>query len=99
MFNAHRSRTVGSCSDIEGVWVRIDHAVKRRATLAMTGGAVSRDSCVLEGDNGHTVQGYDAEDEDDGQSHDNDGVNLETGGLISVQPWNLLLALVQFQAM
>ena len=38
------------------------------------------------GDLGHNVQSNDAEDEDDRQSHDNNGVNLETGGLISVQP-------------
>jgi hypothetical protein len=52
----------------------------------MTEGFVSRSSYLLEGFNGHTVQSNDAEDEDNGQSHDNDGVDLETGGLISVQP-------------
>lgn len=34
----------------------------------------------------HTVQSDNAEDEDDRQSHDNDGVDLEAGGLIGVQP-------------
>lgn len=76
----------------------IDYAVKRRATLAMTEGFVSHSSCLLEGGREHTMQSDDAEDEDNGQSHDNDGVNLETGGLISVQPWKLLLALVQIHA-
>jgi len=65
----------------------------------MTEGFVSRSSCLLEGTNGRTVQSDDAEDEDNGQSHDNDGVDLETGGLVSVQPWGLLLVLVQLQAM
>lgn len=33
-----------------------------------------------------TVQSDNAEDEDDGQGHDDDGVDLETGGLVGVQP-------------
>lgn len=53
----------------------------------MTGGFVSRSSSLLKGDVGHTVQSDDAEDEDNGQSHNNDRVNLETGGLVGVQPW------------
>jgi hypothetical protein len=35
------------------------------------------------------VQSNNAEDEDNRQSHDNNGINLETGGLVSVQPWEL----------
>lgn len=34
----------------------------------------------------HTVKSDNAEDEDNRQSHDNDGVDLETGRLIGVQP-------------
>jgi hypothetical protein len=40
----------------------------------------------------HTVKGNNAEDEDNGKSHDHDGVDLESGGLISVQPCAFQLA-------
>jgi hypothetical protein len=33
------------------------------------------------------VQSNDTENEDDGQRHDDDGVDLEAGRLVSVQPW------------
>ena len=52
----------------------------------MTGGFVSRSSSSLKGDVGHTVQSDDAEDEDNGQGHNDNGIDLETGRLISVQP-------------
>lgn len=51
----------------------------------MTEWFISRSSCFLEGEE-HTVQSDDAEDEHNGQSHDDDRVDLETGRLISVQP-------------
>lgn len=63
----------------------------------MTEWYISRSSCFLVGVHEHTMQSDDAEDEHNGQSHDNDRVDLETGRLISVQPWNLLSALVQTQ--
>jgi hypothetical protein len=34
-----------------------------------------------------TVQSNDTENEDDGQRHDDDGVDLEARRLVSVQPW------------
>lgn len=33
-----------------------------------------------------TVERNDTEDEDDGQGHDHDGVDLEPRGLVGVQP-------------
>jgi hypothetical protein len=45
------------------------------------------------------VQSNDTENEDDGQRHDDDGVDLETGRLVSVQPWvNGLACSVQQQS-
>lgn len=40
----------------------------------------------------HTVKGNNAEDEDNGKSHDHDGVDFESGRLISVQPCAIRLA-------
>lgn len=40
----------------------------------------------------HTVQGNNAEDEDNGQGHDHNGVDLESGRLIGVQPYTSTLA-------
>lgn len=80
------SEVCGWYRGILRLWV--DHAVKRRATLAMT--EVFRQTLeLMRFHGGHTVQSNNAEDEDDGQSHDNNGVDLETGGLIGVQPWNM----------
>ena len=39
-----------------------------------------------------TVQSDDAENEDDGQRHDDDGVDLEARRLVSVQLWSNALA-------
>jgi hypothetical protein len=67
------------------------YAENRRMTLAMT------TSCQKDGrwqwhQVKHTVQRNDTEDEDDGQSHDHDRIDLEPRGLISVQPYTAGLA-------
>lgn len=64
---------------------RADYAEKRCTTLAITTG-----QSVSAGEHGwyrHTMKGDNAEDEDDGEGHDDDGVDLEARGFIGVEPW------------
>ena len=65
-------------------WVtgRMAYAENRRMTLAMTVDCQTGENGDLK--NEHTVQSNNAEDEDHGQGHDHNGVDLQSRRLISV---------------
>ena len=63
-----------------------NYEVNLRMTFAMTWGLVSLSGGRIRDTESLTMKGDDAEDEHNRECHDNDGVDLETGGFIGVEP-------------